>query len=167
MPRFNAAWRSLAGQHSTGEQVTEAWVDALRRIILRAGEAPGGPVWRVQLNPAALQLDYWAAPGVLHYFRLADATLIPLPPEHPPAKHFLISGRDTAPPLQFAPGDAYLALSPGAARLTDSSTLARFIHLRDRFNAETMAQALLDYLRELTGEEGLPADVTVLVVEAR
>jgi hypothetical protein len=167
MPRFDAAWRAHAGRRSDDERVCDDTAGAQRCLTLRAGDGQGDVVWRVQLDPPALQLDYSAAPGVLHFLRLADATLIPLPPEHPPARHFLVPGRAPARPLQFAPGDAYLALSPGAARLADSPALARFIHLRDYFNAEKMAQALLDQLSALAGAEGFPEDVTVLVVEAR
>lgn len=124
---------------------------------------------RVIVDPARLVLEYSALPGVLHYFRLADATLYPLPPEHEPAHHRLIPGRGPAlgAPLQFSAGDTYIAISSGAARFTDSPTVARFLHLRDYFNAAKLAAALLAHLTELAGGSPLPEDVTVLVVEAR
>ena len=109
-------------------------------------------------------------PGFFHYFRLADATLIPLPPEHEATRHKpgrLPGGRPQGSPLQFAAGDAYIAVSPGAGRLADSPGIARFLHLRDYFNAEKMAEALLAHLLELAGTDEIPEDVTVLVVEAR
>jgi hypothetical protein len=94
-----------------------------------------------------------ATGGTLHYFRFADATLRPLPPA-PPA-------------LPFARGDAYIALSPGALRLADAPAIARFIHLRDYFNADRLARGLLEFLGQQAGLAGFPEDVTVLVVEAR
>jgi hypothetical protein len=124
---------------------------------------------RLSLDPASLTLHAAAQPGVLHYFRLADATLVPLPPEHPPALHRLIRWQAHwhGPTLHLAAGDAYIALSPGAARVADSPAIARFLHLRDYFNADKLAEALLAHLLELAGANPLPEDVTVLVVEAR
>jgi hypothetical protein len=90
---------------------------------------------------------------VLQYLRLADARVKPLPPD--PA------------PLQFTAGDTYIALSPGALQVADSPAIARFIHLRDYFNAETLAAALLNHLLGLGGAARPPADLTVLVLEAR
>ncbi len=92
-----------------------------------------------------------AAP--LHYLRLADATVKPLPPD--PA------------PLHLLPGDTYLALTPGALALADSPAIARFIHLRDYFNAEKMAAALLDHLLAQAGAAAPSDDITLLVHEAR
>jgi hypothetical protein len=124
---------------------------------------------RVVMDPQAMTLEFTAVPGVLHYFRLADATLLPLPPEHAPAGHQLVPGRGPAVhlPLKFSPGDAYVAVSPGGARLIDSPALARFIHLRDYFNADKLAEALQAHLLEAAGPSPLAEDVTVLVVEAR
>jgi hypothetical protein len=89
-----------------------------------------------------------AAP--LQFLRLADATVQPLPPE--------------PEPFTLQPGDTYLALSPGALALADSPAIARFIHLRDYFNAEKMAGALLEHLLESGAP---PEDVTLLVIESR
>lgn len=128
-----------------------------------------GEALRLRLDPEALTLHFVAQPGVLHYFRLADATLIPLPPAHPPALHNPLSRQAHwhGPTLTLAAGDAYIALSPGAARLADSPAVARFLHLRDYFNAEKLAEALLAHLFELAGDDPPAEAVTVLVVEAR
>jgi hypothetical protein len=168
MPEFRFAHRVKAGPGeyadaaSTGR--TRIANNAPYELALARGLAT---CLRVVLDESDMTLAYAADPGLLHYFRFADATLIPLPPEYPPARHFLVSGRDSASPLTFAPGDAYIALSPGAARVADSPAMARFIHLRDDFNAEKMAESLLAHLAELAGAKALPEDVTVLVVEAR
>lgn len=125
--------------------------------------------WRAVLDPAGRSLAPTAQPGVLHFFRLADATLIPLPPAYPPARHAPLPGRPEGlgQPLRLAPGDAYVAVSPGAARLTDSPALAGFLHLRDSFNAERLAAELAAHLDALAGAGLPPEDVTALVVEAR
>jgi hypothetical protein len=107
----------------------------------------------VRLDPASLTLTCSARNGVWHYFRRADGTLKPLPPQ--------------PGPLTVFPGDAYIALSPGAQRLTDSPTVARFLHLRDDFNADNLARSLLVHLAELADGNEFPEDVTVLVIEAR
>jgi hypothetical protein len=104
-----------------------------------------------QIDADTLTLTVAARANVWHYFRLADGALRLLPP-HPS-------------PLAFAPGDAYIALAPATQTLTDSPTIARFLHLHDGFNAEKLAQALLAHLAEPVG--GLPETATVLVVEAR
>ncbi len=124
---------------------------------------------RLALDPAALTLHFVAQPGVLQYFRLADATLVPLPPAYLPAQHGLIPWQAQwhGPRLALAAGDAYIALSPGAAHLADSPAIARFLHLRDYFNAEKLAEALLAHLLDLASDRPLPEAVTVLVVEAR
>lgn len=127
----------------------------------------GSEVLRLALDVSALTLDFTAQMGVLHYFRLADATLLPLPPEHPPTRHKLAPGRRHVPPLHFSAGDTYIAVSPGVAHLADSPALARFLHLRDYFNAEKLCAALLTHLEELAGGQPLPENLTVLVVEAR
>ena len=108
---------------------------------------------RLTLDADTLALTAAATPGIWHYFRLADATLKPLPPD--------------PDPIPFAAGDTYIAFTPGARRIADSPAIARFLHLRDDFNAEKLADALLDHLVELAGLAKWPADVTVLVVEAR
>jgi len=107
----------------------------------------------VCVDPDNLTLACAASPGTSHYFRLADATVKPLPPD--------------PEPLILAAGDAYIALTPGALHLADSPALARFIHLRDYFNAEKLAAALLNHLSELAPAETLTEDITVLVIEAR
>lgn len=128
-----------------------------------------GEALRLRLDPEALSLHFAAQPGVLHYFRLADATLVPLPPAHPPALHSPLPGqaRWHGPTLTLTGGDAYIALAPGAARLADSPAVARFLHLRDYFNAEKLAEALLAHLLQLAGADPPAEDVIVLVVEAR
>lgn len=99
-----------------------------------------------------------AAAQILHYFRLADATVKLLPP--------------APPPLIFQPGDAYVAITPGAARMAGDqpggagAAIARFIHLRDYFNAGRLAEALLAHLLELNASAN-PSGAGVLVVEAR
>jgi len=107
---------------------------------------------RLLIDPAAATITASAASGGLHYFRLADATLRPLPAE-------------TA--LTLARGDAYIAVSSGARRLADSPAIARYLHLHDGFNAERLAEGLLRFLAQESGQAEFPEDVTVLVVEAR
>lgn len=127
----------------------------------------GIEILRLALDETTLTLNYAAHAGVLHYFRLADATLLPLPPEHAPARHKLAPGQRHLPPLRFSAGDTYIAVSSAVARVADSPTLARFLHLRDYFNAEKLCAALLAHLEELAAGQPLPEDVTILVVEAR
>lgn len=162
MPTFRAAHRThigLSHSHETLLQASNSWT------LSRNGE----PLWTLQADGEALSVHYSASPGVLHYFRLADATLIPLPPEHESTRHMpgRAQGRPQGSPLRFSAGDAYIAVSPGVARITDSPAIARFIHLRDYFNADKLAEALLAHLLELAGADQIPEDVTVLVVEAR
>lgn len=107
----------------------------------------------LQFDPERLRLTCSAQAGAWHYFRLADGTVKPLAP-HPP-------------PLVFEPGDTYIALSPSARRVTDSPTVARFLHLHDVFNAEKLAASLLAHLVKNAGGMPFPEDVTVIVVEAR
>lgn len=107
----------------------------------------------VLLDPASPTLTPSAAPEVLHYFRRADAALKPLPPD--------------PGPIAFAAGDTYIALSPGVRRIAESAAIARFLHLRDDFNAEKLADALLDHLLEFAGTDELPEDISALVIEAR
>ncbi|HRE26344.1 MAG TPA: hypothetical protein PK954_06900 [Anaerolineales bacterium] len=122
-----------------------------------------------RLNPKALQ-------GVFHYLRQSDATLIPLPPEYPEAGHKLVAwklaelgiAQNQAFELALRPGDAYVAVTPGASRLADGTAIARFIHLRDYFNAERMAQALADEICSGRARpDEIPAAFTTLVIEAR
>jgi hypothetical protein len=122
-------------------------------IILFYGAEP--PIRLVQLAiiPMPARLTASVLDGSQHYYRLADATLRPLPAE--------------ARALTFARGDAYIAVSPGARLLADSPAIARFLHLRDDFNAERLAEALLDFLGQTSGQAEFPEAVTVLVVEAR
>jgi hypothetical protein len=107
----------------------------------------------VCLNPTDLTLACAALPETPHYFRLADATVKPLPPN--------------PEPFALAAGDAYIALTPSALQLADSPAMARFIHLRDYFNAQKLASALLNHLTELAPGESVVEDVTVLVIEVR
>jgi hypothetical protein len=122
-------------------------------LHLGVAQDPERNVLDVWLEPEAMTLRCTAADDAWQFFRFADSTLRPLPPR-PEA-------------LAFSPGDAYIALTPGASRIADSPAIARFLHLRDYFNAEKLAEALLAHLAELAGTEGFPEDVTVLVIEAR
>jgi hypothetical protein len=106
----------------------------------------------VAIEPASAHLSVMAAGGSLHYSRLADATLRPLP---------------AVAAWSLARGDAYIALTPGALRLADSPAIARFLHLHDNFNAQRLAESVLAFLAQESGRTGFPEDVTVLVVEAR
>lgn len=118
-----------------------------------AGLGPGASLC-LRLHDTALTLEAATRPGLWHYVRRCDATLIPL-------------GPTLAQPLAFQRGDAYVALSPGAAQLTDSPTVARFIHLRDYFTAPALARAILAHIEDVTRTHDFPVDVTALVVEAR
>ena len=89
----------------------------------------------------------------LQYFRLADGAVKPLPAD--------------PPPLNFSPGDTYIALNLVALDLADSPAIARFLHLRDYFNAEKLADALLAHLIELAGLDEPPPDLSLLIVECR
>jgi hypothetical protein len=129
-----------------------ARVTAPATITLSAGEDCRRPLLSLALDPAPGSLSATASAGVLHYFRLADATLWPLP--------------DEAPALAFDRGDAYVAVSPGALRV-NGRAIAQFLHVRDDFNAERLAEGLLELLRQEPGGGDLAADVTVVVVEAR
>ena len=104
---------------------------------------------RVAVDPATATLTAANAGAAMHYWRYADATLKPLPA--------------APPPLTLARGDAYIAVALGDPPSADSPTIARFLHLRDYFNAQRLAEALLAHLAEAGGAAG----VGVLVVEAR
>jgi hypothetical protein len=147
-PAFNVACRARRGAgprcdtHEISGEPPTAILLASRSASLR-----------LTLDADALTLTATATPGILHYFRLADATLKPL--------------SDQPGPLAFAPGDTYIALTPGVRRIADGPTVARFLHLRDDFNAEKLAGALLEHLVEMAGVDELPEDITALVIEAR
>jgi hypothetical protein len=128
-------------------------VVAPAEIILSCAAEPRACIIRLALDPASATLTATAAGGSLHYFRLADATLRPLPAQ--------------ALAMSFARGDAYIALSPGARLLAGSPAIARFLHLRDGFNAERLAESVLNFLAQESGQAEFPEDVTALVVEAR
>ncbi len=178
MTAFNVALRTRRGQTTHRDAYDLFGEPPTRLVLARLGAAPeafydrhqalahAGTAPRiilralspeaflcVALNASALILTCAAAEEVLHYFRLADATLKPL--------------SDQPGPLAFSPGDTYIALSPGARRLTDSPAVAGFLHMRDDFNAEKLADALLDHLMEMAGVDELPEDITALVIEAR
>jgi|SRR5579859_554483 len=121
-------------------------------ITLSVGPSPSATALLLTIDPASAAITASAAGGSLHYFRLADATLRPLPAEAT---------------LTLARGDAYIAVSPGARRLADSPAMARYLHLHDGFNAEHLADGLLRFLAQESGQAEFPEDVTVLVVEAR
>jgi hypothetical protein len=104
---------------------------------------------RLAVDPARATLTAANDGGALHYFRYADATLKPLPSD--------------PPPLILARGDAYIAVVPGPLALADSPAIARFLHLRDYFNAQRLAEALLAHLAETGGAAGM----SIVVVEAR
>lgn len=106
-----------------------------------------------QLDSERLTLTSSAPAGVWHYFRFADGTVKFLPPR--------------PEPLVFEPGDTYIALSPSARHITDSPTIARFLHLHDVFNAEKLASTLLAHLVDNAGGVPFLEDVTIVVVEAR
>lgn len=160
MPQFVLAHRTQVGASAQPETLTIT----PELITLAHNEAE---ILRLALDLPALTLSFTARPGLLHYFRLADATLLPLPPEHAPARHKLAPGHRHVPPLRFSAGDAYIAVSPSVAHLADSPAIARFLHLRDYFNAEKLCAALLAHLEELAAGQPLPEDITILVVEAR
>jgi len=104
---------------------------------------------RVAVDAATATLTAANGGEALHYWRYADGTLKPLPA--------------APPPLVMARGDAYIAVVFGPGAATDSPTIARFLHLRDYFNAQRLAEALLAHLAEAGGAAG----VGIVVVEAR
>ncbi len=185
MPTLATATCVVSDTHA----VTEVVLREPGRIILQQGRAarpdpvtgliPPAPPWSwvdVRSDESTGQVTPQALRGVFHYLRQSDATLIPLPPEHAEQGHKLVAwklaelGVETGRPftLSLRRGDAYVAVTPGAARLTEGTAIARFIHLRDYFNAERLAQALADDI--CAGRErpsGIPAAFTVLVIEAR
>ena len=172
MPEFHPAWRAQVGHGPRHDRVQLADVDHLPTFKLSLRHSAESSLNEVeglvvQWQNHDLTLHSEASFGFLQYFRLADGTLIPLPPEHDSARHKLVPDKVPGGLLKFAAGDAYVAVSPGACRVTDSPAIARFLHLRDYFNAEKLAGALLAHIVEVAGADQLPEDVTVLVVEAR
>ncbi|MGH2522360.1 MAG: hypothetical protein ACRDH2_07640 [Anaerolineales bacterium] len=182
MPVFNVAWRTRRGTAPFEEEVLQVELGggqparmglvvayllplpsgfSSRTRFVDSDNLPSGlpdapnlkASLNVELDPRRLSLSSAAALGVLHYFRFADGAVKPLPAR--------------PGPLAFAAGDAYVALTPGVRRLAGSPALARFLHLRDDFNAETLAEALLAHLVELAKGAAFPEAVTALVVEAR
>jgi hypothetical protein len=183
MPAFNVAWCTRTGTGSPyGDLVLRAPLShALKELIVLARDSKTSTptpssvsletlfnrlqpyrlkaCLSVEIDPVSLILQPEPVlSGMWHYFRLADATLKPL--------------GDRPGPLPFAAGDTYIALSPGVRRVADSAddvrhAIARFLHLRDDFNADKLADALLAHLAELAGVAELPEDITALVIEAR
>ena len=125
--------------------------DASPRSILQA-LAPHACL-SVHLNPPTQTLAASAAPGVAHYFRLADGAVKPLTSD--------------PEPIMLGQGDTYVALNPVALTLADGPAIAQFIHLRDYFNVDKLASALLAHLVEVAGVAEAPGNLTILVVESR
>ena len=166
--------------------VTEPVLRQPGRIIVQQGRsmkpdphtglippAPPMSLVDVSFDEAASSLRAQTMRGVFHYLRQSDATLIPLPPEAHEVGHKLVPWRleelglrvDQVPSLTLRPGDAYVAVTPGAASLAEGTAIARFIHLRDYFNADRLSQALADDIRSGRGDPQTP--FTVMVIEAR
>jgi hypothetical protein len=103
----------------------------------------------LHLDPAALALAASASEAAWHCLRLADATVRPLPAE--------------AGPLRLERGDAYVAVTAAAPLGPAAPAAARFIRIRDDFNARALAAGLLDQLAEAAPADGL----SVLVIECR
>ena len=121
MPAFHLAFRAASPDMIalTGDPPTA--------LTLTRHEAP---LLNVNLQSAALALTATAHTEVWHCHRWADATVKLLPP--------------TPAPLTLERGDTYVAVYP----YTDGAALARFIHLRDYFNAEKMAEAVWAHAQE-------------------
>ena len=155
MSPLHAAWRAAGPKQATPVLAGPGWqVGALAgptRVVVSA--RPGGPeALTADLAPATVTIEPTAGDSARHWLRLADGTVRPL------AK---------APgPLALEPGDSYVAVVTGVAPDPALSiAAARFIHLRDYFNADKLAGALL---AELAGQEGEAASgMGVLVVECR
>ena len=97
-----------------------------------------------------------ATEGIIHFLRLADAALKQLGPD--PGQVLL------------APGDAYVAVISGGKSLTSETKLAtaRFIHLRDEFNADKLAADLLKHLLADDNPVSQPnPSLGALVIECR
>ena len=151
MPALHVAWRS-AGPQENSPVLSQGRAGPLAGLAaLSVGAAPGGPIClEAALDPAGLTIAASVHGGVSHWLRLADASLRPLPAR---------SGL-----LVLARGDSYVALVRSAPEADPAQRMAaaRFVHLRDYFNADKLANALL---RELHAEHGL--GLGVLVVECR
>ena len=161
---FHLAWRAAGGPGDPSVEAENAPslappcpLPAPIRLRVLAGPRSLAVI-SISVDPATSTLLPVADPAARHYFRLADATVKPLPP--------------SPPPLTFEPGDAYVAVTPGAVALAAdqadgaSAALARFVHLRDYFNADKLAAALLEHLLALGGSQASPG-AGVLVVELR
>ena len=136
-----------------GSESAAAWPPAGRPEGAASAEAlaqalPAASVAAVFLEPEPGMVEPAARGGAWHASRWADGTVKPLPPA---------PGR-----LVLASGDAYIALLPAESPLPAEALLAaaRFTHLHDSFNADDLAQALVEHLAGL-------ARLAVLVVEAR
>ena len=162
MPHFNLAHRTLRGA-STPRDLLSLQPHAIAfgygtdeaAFVERHRNAPPGTLFAeatlsIALNPQDFSLRVSGLPETIHYHRYADATLTPLPP--------------TPPPFTLERGDCYLALSAGLLSITDAATIARFVHLRDYFNAEKLVQAIV---REIEDMGEVTHDVTILVIERR
>ena len=149
MPDLQVAWRSAGPQENRPALSQGMEGPPAGPAALKVDAAPGGPVClEAALDPAALTVEASTSGGVAHWLRLADASLRPLTAQ----SALLVLER----------GDSYVALVTGDASLDPSVRMAaaRFIHLRDYFNADKLAVALL---LELENGRGLG----VLVVECR
>ena len=185
MPVFSLAWRTRKGSgpqhdavvqgHTSPQPEARKWIILARHsgpFHLHSGltsQAVASPrallcalapeaCLCVSLDPVNMTLTCSVTARAdggppLHYFRLADGRVRPLLPD--------------PESLTFSAGDTYVALCLGARRVTDSPSVARFLHERDDFNADKLAASLLDHLLELAGSEALAEDITALVVEAR
>jgi hypothetical protein len=153
MPALHVAWRS-AGPTGNSPVLSQGQPGLLvSRATLAATASANGPLClEAALDPLALTVSASASAGVSHWLRLADASLRPLPAE---------SG-----PLVLARGDSYVALVSRAPEPDTALNMAaaRFIHLRDYFNADKLASALLLELQD--GQPTGPG-LGVLVVECR
>ena len=151
MPALHVAWRS-AGPQESSPVLSQGQAGPLAGpAALAVSAAPGGPVClEAALDPAALTAAATVSGSVSHWLRLADASLRPLP--------------DQSGMLALARGDSYVALVSSAPELDPAMRMAaaHFIHLRDYFNADKLASALLG---ELAAENG--PGLGVLVVECR
>lgn len=184
MTTLVSATHAVTDRHAVTEPITQE----PDRIVIFEGRAlrpdpvsglippaPPRPLVDVRLETATATISPRAGHGVFHYLRQSDATLIPLPPEHAENGHKLVAWKldelgifaGQAARLSLRRGDAYVAVTPGAARLTEGTTIARFVHLRDYFNAERLAQALAEEICAGRLAVDISAAFTVLVIEAR
>jgi hypothetical protein len=149
-PALHLAWHASPGSPAIVSPVAWPGVIGQPARLAVAGRL------EVAVEPDRLELSAAAGPGTVHFQRLADATTRPLPAE--------------LGALPLAPGDVYAAVV-GAASPALGLAAARFIHLRDYFNADALASALLAHLlAEAPGSvgavPGAPA-LGVLVIECR